>query len=217
MTNRKTLLLLISQWSYSQGGSTDRGVFSTVTCTHGSKQSSTATAAAHFCVCCCWKDPALQALGNSEVLFALTGTLYSEVHSTQCISCSLKCPLPVALVCSGLTQTLDTESLGLGSGSRTEILSTFWWFLLADTCRHRSFFVNGETEARLQPPLTALSLCRKSAFLSFINSSFRGGEGRKKDTSDRFWTILLARTVATAFHRVCQWGSPHPGNYGDAA
>ena len=76
----------------------------------------------------------------------------------------------------------------------------FGGFLLANTCRHRSYFMDGETEACVPPPLTALALSRKSAFLSFKNSSYLMGEKKRKETSDVFWTILLAGTVATAFH-----------------
>lgn len=91
---------------------------------------------------------------------------------------SLKCPLPVTLAHSCLAWTLG---LGLGSGNRTEVLSTFWCFLLANTCRHQSYFMDEETEARLPPPWTALALSRKSAFLSFKNSSFlMGGEKKRK-------------------------------------
>lgn len=92
---------------------------------------------------------------------------------------SLKCPLPVTLAHSCLAWTLG---LGLGSGNRTEVLSTFWCFLLANTCRHQSYFMDEETEARLPPPRTALALSRKSAFLSFKNSSFlMGGEEKKEE------------------------------------
>lgn len=84
---------------------------------------------------------------------------------------------------SCFTRTLDREGLGLGSSNRTEILSAFWVFLLANTCRHQSYFMDGETEARLPPPLLALALFRNSAFLSFKNSSYLlpgGGGGKKK-------------------------------------
>lgn len=98
------------------------------------------------------------------------------VRSTpHCVS-----PLPVTLVHRCSTQTLNTEDLGPDNGNRREILSAFWWLLLANSCRHRSYFMDEETEARLPAPLRGSALSRKSAFQSFKTSSFLMGKRKRE-------------------------------------